>query len=177
MRKLYYFLPCKVLFLIYFSLIHSHIQYLCSIWGNSCKSNLKPIQILQNRALKAIHGLPNDHSTFDLYSKSGVLPIKGIFNSQICTFVKGVLDNKTYSTIKLNEIQNNITTRSAGHLYYSTVRTNSGMMSINYSGPKLYNAVPNALKKLHYQDFKNSIKYWLLLEPQLRQLLNFKAVV
>lgn len=158
-------------------MIQSHIQYLCCIWGNTCKNSIKSIQVLQNRALKNINGLPIDHSTFNLYSNSGILPIKGIYNLQICLFIKGILENKTYHTITLINNQQNITTRSSGKLYYNTVKTNFGMMCIKYSGPRLYNALPNDLKSFNYFEFKSILKYWLLEETQLRQLLNFKAVV
>lgn len=62
---------------------------------------------------------------------------KGAFNTQLCAFLKDVPDDKTYNTIKLNHIQNKITSRSVGNLYHNTARTNSAKMSINYFRPNI----------------------------------------
>lgn len=177
LRKLSYFIPKNVLFLIYYSLIHSQIQYLCCIWGNANKTNLNPIQVLQNRALKFIHGLPIRHSTFDLYVDSGILPVKGIYNAQMCQFIKGILTDKVYHTMNLIRPQRNIITRNANHLYYNTIRSNSGMSSVYYAGPRLFNALPDDIKQSSYKSFKKKVRCWLLHDNQLRQILNFNPAL
>jgi hypothetical protein len=40
---------------IYFALIHSHLNYLAAIWGNTYKSHLKPLKVMQNKALKIVY--------------------------------------------------------------------------------------------------------------------------
>lgn len=90
LKKLSYFLPHKVLLLLYYSLNHCHIENLCIAWGSACNVHLNPLQVLQNRALKFIFNLPMQFPS-DLYFKTRILPIKGIFNLQTCILVKDIL--------------------------------------------------------------------------------------
>ena len=87
--KLRTVLPAEVLKSIYFSLVHSHLKYLTSIWGLAPVVHLKPVQRLQNCALKNVFGLPRLTSTFDLYFiySRTILPIKGIHELQVLKFV------------------------------------------------------------------------------------------
>lgn len=55
-RKLSHFLPKKILLLLYYSLVHCNLEYLCMIWGSAAKHYLKQVQVLQNRCLKYIFG-------------------------------------------------------------------------------------------------------------------------
>ncbi|KAJ8891151.1 hypothetical protein PR048_010665 [Dryococelus australis] len=52
-------IPVEIKNTIYNSLINSHLQYLCMAWGSASKSDLKPLQIVQNKAVKAVHDLPH----------------------------------------------------------------------------------------------------------------------
>jgi len=59
---------------IYFSYFHSHLSFMCSIWGNVCHSTLRELQILQNRALKLLFGLDYCTPSVTVYTKTDVLP-------------------------------------------------------------------------------------------------------
>ena len=56
--KLRNVLPFFVLNQIYYSLIHSQLVYAVNVWGIAAKSHLNLVQVIQNRALKFIFGLP-----------------------------------------------------------------------------------------------------------------------
>ena len=52
--RLRHFIPTSILLDIYRSLIHLYISYRLSVWGQTTKTNLKRILILQKRALRLI---------------------------------------------------------------------------------------------------------------------------
>lgn len=72
----------------------------CDIWGSAAISHLKPLQVLQNRVLKSINSLPSLYPTNELYSLTGILPIKGLYCYQICLFMKKNVLGRNYSTIE-----------------------------------------------------------------------------
>jgi hypothetical protein len=65
--KLKFNMPSRILKSIYHAFIHSNIQYLLIVWGSAHKASLKPIQILQNRALKYVFNKGPLFGTVELY--------------------------------------------------------------------------------------------------------------
>lgn len=71
MHKLRTTLPQEALRLVYFSLVHSHLTQLCGICGLAAATYLKPVQVMQNRALKILFNLPLLTNTLELYREYG----------------------------------------------------------------------------------------------------------
>jgi len=171
LRKLSNFLPRKILLLLlYFKMIHCHLNYLCVLWGSAAISHLKPLQVLQNRVLKFIYGLPAMYSTSELYSLTGVLPVKGLYCYQVCLFVKGSLLRRIYSTVEFKGNDHEYKTRSQNVLYYKATNTNIGMSGISFIGPRLFNYIPNEITNLVFHEYKKILKMWLLEKNQLDKL-------
>lgn len=158
-RKLSYFLPRKILLILYYSLIHCHFEYLCLIWGSAANFYLKPLQVLQNRCLKYIYRLSKQSNpTVELCDECKILPIKGIYCQQICSFVKSVLRESEYHTIVFNFIDHNYETRySSNNLSYGYSLNNFGINRISIMGPQLFNRLPIELKNDN-KSFKISLK-------------------
>ena len=70
---------------IYFSYIHSHINYMCAIWGSANASIIRPLQILQNKALKIVFNKPYRTCTNDLYYDLKIMNIDKCYFNQIVT--------------------------------------------------------------------------------------------
>ena len=49
-------LASKALLVLYYSMIHPHLQYGITIWGNTYKKYLKRLKTLQNKAVKVLGG-------------------------------------------------------------------------------------------------------------------------
>lgn len=86
MRRFQHFFPYEILRLIYFALVHSHLTYCPLIYLATFRCHVKPIQILQNRALLILKkylpspsSYPNKSKTETLYLLTNILPVSQIF--------------------------------------------------------------------------------------------------
>jgi hypothetical protein len=130
-------LPTDVLKLIYFSLVHSHLTHLCGISGLAANVHLKPVHILQNRALKTAYDLPILTNTLELFNDhvKTVLPVRALHYFQILKFVRQCLNNEILHNIQF-EFDTNITNlRDNLRLMVPRVKTNFGRKRMVFLGP------------------------------------------
>ena len=89
MYRLQHFFPYEILRLLYFSLVHSHLSYCPIVYLATFKTHLKPLQIVQNRALiiYVLHkylpspsSYPGKTTTETLYLLMHILPISCLCN-------------------------------------------------------------------------------------------------
>ena len=85
LNQLKNFLPQDILRTVYFSLIHSHVTYGLSVWGNS--SNIKKIHLLQKAALRIISKAKFRSHTNSLFLKNRILKLPDIYEEQILNFM------------------------------------------------------------------------------------------
>lgn len=112
--KIRSFTPKHVLMTVFHAHIQSHLTYLAAIYTNASNSTLKPLQVLQNRALKITHRLPPWFSTDELYQRKlkSIIPVKGIGIFQTCTFVKRFLNQEVHSNIVFEKFSSTHVTRN-----------------------------------------------------------------
>jgi len=166
-------LSTKILLLLYYSLIHCHLEYLCLIWGSAANCHLRPLQVLQNRSLKFIFKLSHQHPSVELYESCKILPLKGIYCYQNCNFVKSVITESKYHTIAFDYNIHNHDTRQSNDLYYGVSRNNFGKNKMSTIGPCLFNHLPRELKICENNVFQCNLKEWLLEATQLSKLTKF----
>lgn len=148
MRKLQYFLPIKILKILYFSFVHSNINYLIGIWGTAKNSIMKSISTLQRRAIKCIFKLPYRFPTFKLLQipDNNILLPSNMFKINVCKYVFASVQNKAYHTTNFHGLTHTFNTRFRNTLTKPFVKTNYGSCSISAVGPTLYNDVPEIIK-------------------------------
>ena len=62
LSKIRYYVNRNILLQLYYSLIYPFLTYGLSIWGNTYNSTLRPLTILQKRAIRTItFSVPDDH--------------------------------------------------------------------------------------------------------------------
>ena len=66
--------------LIYLMVIRSKLLYGSPIWANCAKIYKKKLQVIQNRCLKLIYGLPKRFSTIELHQKANLPTIETFMN-------------------------------------------------------------------------------------------------
>ena len=81
MNRVRHLLSSSALYSLYCTLILPYLNYCCVVWGNTYKSSLRPLCILQKRAIRICgkagyrsHTIPIFHQlkTLDIYDNSGL---------------------------------------------------------------------------------------------------------
>ena len=160
LKRLSYSIPSHLLRSVYFSLIHSHLQYLAVLWYLTSKYLINPIKTLQNRAIKNIYGLPLRYPTELLYRKYNIMSLEQIYKYQICTFVHHNLHGTRHTNIsmRLRNTVHNHGTRHQNDIDLLRASTKYGKNSVFYRGASVYNSVPLNLRCLNFSQFRLKIK-------------------
>lgn len=169
LRRIAPFMPQTCLKKMYFALVQSRLQYLVTSWGAASKSNLRELQVLQNRCLKVVLRKPFLYSTFRLYSNvdDSLLPIKALHELQILVQMQKIIkDPSLHHNTVLRRGNPSRVTRQAGNFVLIRPNTELGKKRFTYLGSKLYNALPENIKNIQsMQRFKTSVRAMLKLTP------------
>ena len=140
--RIRHYFPKHILNLIYLSFIESHLSYGIEVWGAACPSILKPLYVLQKRALRIMNFLPPSASVSDVFPINGTLTLP-----QLAYFKLAVLLHKlTNNCITLPDIPINIDCRKISLrtspdtlLAVDRAKTNYGKRRISFIGSQLWN--------------------------------------
>lgn len=143
-------LPRSALWQIYFAFVHSHLSYMVEVWGLAAACHLKPVQVLQSRALKMVLGVSMLTSSKLLYGElvPNVLPVKGLNYLNACKFVKQVLNHEVHHTVVIPLRDIGRTLRNTRLLHSVQVITNFGHNQICHYGPKLFHKLPTPVQNI-----------------------------
>jgi hypothetical protein len=146
--------------------MHSHLNYLSAVWGNLAKKKyVKPLQILQNKAIKHIFLWNYRTPTYCVYAKSKILSFENLKKFNLLKFIYKTKHGLTKSNIspKLNREIHRYQTRNATLYHIDPVRTNFGKYAIINEAIHLFDSLPsNIREKLDYKIYKNVLKTYLL---------------
>ena len=165
--KLKYFLPQKTLYMLYNSLILPYLTYCNLAWGNSNKTKIKSILLLQKKALwmcTCSHYLSN---TDPLFCKLKTLKIDDIHTFQTAVFMfkfsKSLLPVMFQDTFTYNRNIHSYPTRHSSDIHLSTPRTFLAHKTIRYHGPDVWNSLPDNIKHCaSLFSFKSLMKKYLV---------------
>ena len=142
---------------VYYGLIYPHIQYCISSYGNTAASNLESIIKLHKRVIRNICDRPARSDTHQLFCHLQMLKIKDIHKLQLAKLMhkyKDKYDIGNNHSVKLSDQHNYNTRLSSNDNYFMPrSRTNLGLRSFRYNGPKLWQTVPLELKNLNFPLF------------------------
>ena len=82
--QLRHFIPSPILLDIYRVLIYPYISYGLVVWGQTSKTNLKKILILQKQALRLIYFASNREHAIPLFVHANILPVDMLYYKSIC---------------------------------------------------------------------------------------------
>lgn len=168
------FVPRDALRSIYFSLIHSHLLYMVNIWGTASAVHLKPIQILQNRALKIVLGLPTLTNTVELFSEHarGILPVRGLHELQVLKYARQCLNSEIHHYEPLQFDQGIRSLRDNHRLLYRNVSTLAGRRHLSYLGPCYFNRLPMNIRRIERtHSFVQAVKTHMCSLESLTRLI------
>ena len=139
----------NVLVSIYFALFQSYLSYGLNAWGNSDKSLLDKIRVLQNRCLQVINGSDYSENTDLLYKELKILKFSDLQKLNQGTlmweFDNGLLPNSFSDKFKYVSEVHTYQTRAATQNKLSEnirIHTNCyGKTSLRFCGPKILNLI------------------------------------
>lgn len=100
--------------------VNSHLSYLNPIWGSAAVSNMKGLQILQNKALKLVYSLPRLTPSIDLYTNdsSSILPVNYLSNFELAFLVFKISNNFIKFSQSFNLNSHSYATRVRNIIFY-----------------------------------------------------------
>lgn len=138
--------------MIYFAIIHSHLMYGVELWGSANITIIKPLEILQKRAIRAVSGKPPRHPTSELFKQLGILKLADLCNSQLIKLSYKGLQNSLPENIqryfiKRSANRTGVDTRQTDNTFYLSrkgTRVQNNRPSVK--GTHLWNSLPINLR-------------------------------
>ena len=132
-------------------------------WGNANKSILKPLEILQKRAIRTINKAHFNSHTEPLFKSCEILKVADLFTYQAAMFMydftHGKLPlsfNKTF--IYNHEIHRQLQTRQSNMVYIPMCYSQYCKRFPLYSFPRIWNSY-STIPDIHRSQFKRQVKH------------------
>jgi hypothetical protein len=127
-----------------------------ALWGNDPES--KRIFKLQKKIIRIISNVGRNASCRNLFRDLNILPLPCLCINEVVCYTKSNIEK-----MKLNDEIHNHCKRHKSDLHVQFYRTTLFKNNVANMGIKLYNKLPNKVKKLgKLQKFKRKLKYFLL---------------
>ena len=146
--------------MIYHALFETHIAYLIPIWGRAYDQSIKNLQVIQNRALRNVFQLERLTNRVQMYTHEveNCLSIRALLYLNTATIVYNIIHKNIHSNITFTRIVTR-NTRRKNQLHPQKARTSYGSRCLLTFGPKMFNDVPDDIKKLpHSNAFKWALR-------------------
>jgi hypothetical protein len=163
--KLKYLLPTDIKKKIYCTLLQTHLSYMISIWGAANESIIKPLQIIQNRALRNVFGVGRLTNRIEMYMNDveDCLPIRALHFVQSANYVYCIVNQAIHTNLQINT--SNSTGRHAHELRTTTSKTNYGRRMITSLGVHIFNRVPREIQVISSAaSFRWNLKRYVMNE-------------
>ena len=158
LSKIANYVPQKILYNLYYTLIYPYFNYCNSIWSSTYWLHLNSIWLLQKRAIRVITCKPPRHHTNQLFASNKILKLPEIRLLKLGLFMFKNLHHPMFArTISYN-------TRNQDYVAPIFSRLTSTRQSVYFSGPTVWNNVPLPIKNCTSEkSFKYQWKTHLLL--------------
>ena len=149
--------------MVYFSLIYPYLHYSALTWGNTYKSRLNQLNVLNNKAIRIMTF--SDYRTHapPLFKYLGILQFQDIVYTQIAIFMYDFHNNLLPAPFsnyfkKLSDVHSYHTRHSTLNYYLPSISTNYGKSSLKFSGISIWNDIDIKLKNLNRATFIKTVK-------------------
>ena len=169
MNRVKHCLINSALYSLYCNLILPYLNYCCEIWGNTYKSRIHPLYIMQKRAIRICgHSDYRAHTRPIFYQlKTLCLPDMVNFNSMVFMYKVCLITH--YQTIcwftskKVYDCHQHNTRKNNVNFKIRFSRTTMKATSLCMKAPKMWNELCNSVKLCSsVQEFKHKYKIFLL---------------
>jgi len=172
-------LPEKCLRTLYFSFVFSYIYYCAEIYGNATSANLKPLQIAQNRALRALQYKNKYFPVNEMHKNFSILKIQDIVQYKQSKIIHSLLtgDKKLPPVLKKlivpSKHMHSYKTRHQNSVYEIKARRPIGRRQMKCTPSKVWNSLPKEItQQPTHGEFKTEF-YHFKLQSYKESTLNF----
>ena len=172
LAKLRYCADIEILREVYFALIHSYVRYGIIAWGNITKTNVKPLNVILNRAIRIMSFAPFSGKVElkPLYHQLQIMDIDQTFKFEVGKFMYKSKNNilpteiaKHFENEVLPEQKLGLRRRENNTIPKILTMSSSGEKSIQTRGEQHWANIPPYLKDLDsFASFKRFLKSHLL---------------
>ena len=106
LRILKHSFPKHILVMIYMSLIYSYINYCNIVWGSAYECHLKPLIVLQKKAVRLITNANFRDNSAPIFFNLKLLPISRIYHLNCLQFLFKVLHNDSFPYLNYRIVYN-----------------------------------------------------------------------
>ena len=168
--KLHHYLPAKILFMLYNSLVLPYISYCNIVWANSYNSTNR-IFILQKKALRICAGANYLDHTDPIFNRYHILKIHDINFLQTALFMfrynAKILPSYFQNLFQSNREIHSYPTRHVSDIHLTNPKTLLAHKSIRHTGPDVWNSLSPQIRSISSaRSFKKSVKSLLLARYQ-----------
>ena len=150
----------RILLKLYYALTYPFLIYGIIIWGNTYESILKPIFILQKKALGTITFSQYDSPSSPLFKSLQVIKFYDLVTFHIATFMykfhNQLLPTAFHSfftkVTNIHKYNTRLAAKQSNYLPF--VRTNYGKLNIRFQGPPIWNCIDKDIKSSSKAMFK-----------------------
>ena len=167
--KLRYYVQTDILVNLYYALIYPFLTYGLLAWGNTYKTTLQPIVILQKKTIRLLTFSSFDAHSSPLFKLLSILKMNDLVEYYVAIFMFKYNNNLLPSVFNnfFNSVSNihKYRTRSAtkNNFHIPKANTNYGKFNIRFQGAKIWNAIDENIRKTEtLKKFKHNLKVTVL---------------
>ena len=158
-----HYVPLSVLKMVYFAIIHPHLNYCITTWGGASNSNLLPLFRLQKKIIRIITFSPYTSHSAPIFHDLKVLPLDLIYKYNLgLTFYKinnNLTTTGSHHLTPLNNIHNHQTRLSTNQNFFQTFnKIKIGQSTYSSQGLQFWRKIPPNIKTLSFLSFKYKLK-------------------
>lgn len=150
-RSAKHILNSKQLKTIYSAMFHPYLEYGAILWGSARQTVLRPIELMQKKALRLITNSQYNTHTDPLFKAQNILKVKDLHDVQVNKFMYQYQNNSLPETLSNlftnNHIIHNHATRHSNDPHIMHRRTTLAAQSIIHKGPKLWQSIEQNTKE------------------------------
>ncbi len=151
LKTVKHLLPPQQLKSLYYTLIHPYLNYGTILWGSAAKTSLKRIQVLQNKAIRAISNSKYNDPVIPLYIKLKITPIEELYKIHLAKFMyqhqHQLLPKPLLSLYHPNTDTHQHNTRHRQDPHITRRRTHQISKTFIHKAPEFWYTIPEKIKE------------------------------
>jgi hypothetical protein len=151
----------QTLLTLYNALIKPHFMYCITVWGNTCKTYLHKLHLMQKKIIRIISYSQFHAHTAPLLQKFDILNIYQLNQYFVGLFIYRSLHHELATSL-CNMFVRNVNARNSFNLRSKYYKKKISQQSIKIAGPKIWNNFPKECKISNsINSFKSVLKRFL----------------